>query len=470
MKRFLPFLTLLLCLSLACPALAETLVTYYCGLSSSTRKDAYEAFHARYPDVTFEKSKYQEQSRSGSELAGLMLTREFDADVFTMQNYKFDLQTLYQKGYCVDLSSSNVIRDFLSRVYPRIAEACMRDGKIYAVPDAVYIRFYSVGTGWEKAGYTAEDVPDTFPKLLDFLEMWCDRIEEEPMVERGHGVAALEGLDESAYSSGIYIRWLTDLLLDNYIMQRQYANQPLDFSDPELLTLLERAKAIGTRLYEVEYAPKESDGRSPEGLFIGGENSNSGNFPETMDPVCFFRLNDQQPKLIKADVRVTCVYAGSDMREAAIAMLEEDILHPFWNVSQAMLLTDAAPIENPNYPGELAHWQGKLAEAAEALARTNLSADERAEWEDWQTLWQHYVDEWYAEKYRWSLSPKSLENYRSVVDGLYIPAPTVLTADASDGSETLWRLKREFSAGVLTPAELLKELDRIATMMQLEEQ
>ncbi len=467
-KRLFSFLAILLCLSLACPALAETMVTYYCGLSSSTQKDAYEAFHARYPNVTFEESKYVGQNRSGSELAGLMLTREFDADVFAMHNYQFDLQTLYQKGYCVDLSSSSVIRDFLSRVHPRIAEACMRDGKIYAVPDAVFIRYYSVGQGWAEAGYTAEDVPDTFPKLLDFLERWCDRIEEEPMVERGHGVATLAGLDEDTYSSGFYIEWLADLLLDNYIMQRQYAGLPLDFSDPELLALMERVKTVGARLYEVEYAPKESDGRSPKGLF-NGENGNAVGFPESQDNFCFFRLNDQQPKLIKANVSLSCVYAGSDMQEAAIAMLEEDILHPFWNASQAMLLTDAEPIENPNYAGELPHWQGKLAEAAEALARTDLSADERAEWEDWQTLWQGYVDEWYAETYRWTISPATLENYHSLVDGLYIPAPTVLTADQSDGSKTLWRLKREFSAGVLTPAELLKELDRIATMMQLEE-
>ena len=78
--------------------------------------------------------------------------------------------------------------------------------------------------------------------------MWCDRIEKNPE----NNIRVWNGWDASVYNSSSYTQLLTEILIDNVIMQSEFAEQELSFSADELIPLLKRAQVIGQRIYELE--------------------------------------------------------------------------------------------------------------------------------------------------------------------------------------------------------------------------
>ena len=125
-KLFALILALLTMTSTAC---AETLRLYL------TR--APEAFTNAHPEV---KIVHQDNERdpgyyTTAEFSGPMMTREFNWDVFPIYVDRADAHLLMKKGYLLDLSDSDIIREAVARMHPAIAEQCMLDGKIYAVPE-----------------------------------------------------------------------------------------------------------------------------------------------------------------------------------------------------------------------------------------------------------------------------------------------------------------------------------------------
>lgn len=55
-----------------------------------------------------------------------------------------------------------------------------------------------------------------------------------------------------AYGEDSYISYLVDRLIQNYIMDYNFANKPLRFETPLFRSLLERCQKIGTDLYLYE--------------------------------------------------------------------------------------------------------------------------------------------------------------------------------------------------------------------------
>ena len=118
---------------------------------------------------------------------------------------------------------------------------------------ALYIfyifRYYYVNEEtWLNMGYTMEEVPQSFSEFIDFLTLWCERIEEEPEAN----TVAMGGWDSESYSAGAYIARLAEILVNEVIMQQQYAEQELSFNTSEIVELLEKCIDVGTRLYKLE--------------------------------------------------------------------------------------------------------------------------------------------------------------------------------------------------------------------------
>lgn len=68
---------------------------------------------------------------------------------------------------------------------------------------------------WAEAGLTKADVPDSFTGLLDFLDAWILRMEEQPMDH----ISVCNAFDEEQYGAHSYILYLVQALVDNHIMQ-----------------------------------------------------------------------------------------------------------------------------------------------------------------------------------------------------------------------------------------------------------
>ena len=65
------------------------------------------------------------------------------------------------------------------------------------------------------------------------------------------------------------------------------------------------------------------------------------------------------------------------------------------------------------------------------------------------------------------MSPAQLEDYNTYVDALYFPTPNAFDA-SMDTSSTLVNSVKQYAFGLLTTERFLSELDRMARMIEME--
>ena len=109
-----------------------------------------------------------------------MLVGTFDADVFWLHSAGIDYRSIMEKGYCLDLSGSEIIRNAMENLYPAFADQCVKDGKIYAVPIGSQLDFLTMNPDLAAdAGMGEVAIPDSFPAFLDFVEAWNAHLQDD---------------------------------------------------------------------------------------------------------------------------------------------------------------------------------------------------------------------------------------------------------------------------------------------------
>lgn len=479
MKRlFTLFLAFLLLLSAAS---AQELRLYYVPSGG----EGYERYAQENPAVTLVHATGEDYIDTTDALLGQLITGEFDWDVFTQSTRFGDPQLLMRKGYCADLSGSEIIRSHVARMWPAIAGQLMTDGKIYGVPIAMQTDFLLCNQdAWLEAGLTQEDVPSTFPEMLDFLNIWADRQETEELP-----FDVISQWDETLYSRYTYAQWLVELLLESHITQLQFAGKPIRFATEELIALLDAAKATGLRLYEIERVKTESNMRPPLFSLTRDE------WGSARDWLVSLRLREDQPRLLPVILQVACVRAGSNMTQEGVKLLESIVSgSTFVPWHQALFYQDAQPIPDPNnamrtaYITSLRNILLTLLERPDTpltdIVDMNLNGGEYQEtFQYWYSCMQgdpdpdevqERIDLWtkdleYLRQNPYIFSPEQLAGYAAFTDQLYFPVPGPFAIN-TDGGQQLLKLAQRFVEGQLSALQLTRELDRMAQMMEMENQ
>lgn len=136
-------------------------------------------------------------------------TGSFPYDTFVISSNRFDVNTLIDKGYCLDLSDNPTIREAVSTMRPAIADLVTRDGAIYGLPYQCNIQYMAYNaSSWEDLGYSANDIPDSFPAFLSFLESWVQR----SLSSDTQGYVVFNNFDEDLYTETSYTSSLVRLL------------------------------------------------------------------------------------------------------------------------------------------------------------------------------------------------------------------------------------------------------------------
>ena len=450
MKKIVCYLLVFLILTAFCTAaFSETIMTY--GGTFSSDDAGYQAFLKEHPNVsmTWPDKVYT----STSAFTTALLTRQYNCDMFTWGTSQVDWSILMDKGYCLNLSDSQVLTDAVNRMHPDIAELAMHDGLLYAVPNGMNFIFMQIEEDtWFEAGLTLDDVPQSFPEFLDFLEHWCDRIENtpEPMIR------ILSGWD-SRYAESSYAAWLTKLLINEAIMQMQYAGEALHFDNPELLALLERCDTVGRRIYQLE---------SQNGELSLFDESSRGIWPANYANVVFLRQNSMQPKLIKSVVDMWAICSYTDHPELCLELLEKVVAGPGDPISRIdmFLYRDAQARIKSDYESDLARWTDELNAVIALLQKPDLNGEDKSSLEEQRIRYEGAVDR--TEQNKWLMTPKQLADYQAAADRLYFPIPSIF--DESNSQDTMENLCNQFNNHRLTAEQLLKELDRTAQMIRLE--
>ena len=450
--------------------------------------DEPKSFTAAHPEVTFiHADPYTQTYTTTAEFSTPMLTREFNWDVFSMYTSKADAHLLMEKGYLLDLSGSEIIRDAVARMHPAIAEQCVYHGKIYAVP--AYFRAEDNTTlmiepnGWAEAGYTLEDIPHSYPAFLDLLEDFLTRRENDPDL----AVNVSNQMDDYLYGPEKYTRWMVGLLLDKYIAQTLYAGEELRFDDPSLEKLLERTIAVCQRIYALE--PTKSEGYAGEPALFSSNKDLSLDWIALQQYHVDLRLREDQPTLITCLMTLTAASAATRNPELAVELVE-GTLEEIWPYADVLLYTDAEPVLNPNYETNIRDRQNLLALIDHLLADDHTPYTEYFDMNVSDVALAHYpaivanyenMEVWellehkdYSQRVMekespYLLPPEQLAAYQTFASGLYIPGPTVFDA-SSDSSSNFSKLVRQLTDGLISAHEFCQQADHIAWMMAMENQ
>ena len=455
------FLALLISLSLTSYAQGQTLVSYR-GFDPD--EQSYRDFVAAHPDVTLK--GWEPYYSTTGEFVGALLTKALSSDLFDISTFTVDYRQIMKKGYLLDLSGSSVIREAISRMHPSIAAQTMLDGKIYAVPTRISFDYMEVNRdGWAQAGLSEADVPDSFPAFLDFLEHWCDQTEKSG----DQNIRVNMMWDWDLYNEDTYPYWLSRHLINSYILQQQYAGEPLTFDELELRGLLERCQEVGRRLYAVE--PK-IEGEYPQGIYYAlFETGLQMAWPQRMAYVLNFRLNDAQPKLMKAWMSMSSVNAETKVPDLSIEFLERMVTAPqkptTW--TSTLLYRDAEPKLNPNHEASLKSIAKQLNAIREKLADPDLPIVERQEQEELLKQFEYHEEHANDDENKYYMSPAQLEEYKQYADGLFFPPPGVFDS-SSESYKQIDTLQKQFGARVITTDQFMSELKRIARIVELENQ
>ncbi len=458
MQRLFRMLSLALMLMFLClpMAQAEILLRTNCV---PVNEQSLTRFLELCPDVLVdaEESTFYETAEG---LLTAFVTHTFPFDVLSLDTY-LDYRPVMKKGYCLDLSSNEVIRSTIEKLYPVYYEQCVsEDGTIYAIPQTVQFNYYTLDTELlAETGFKLEKMPSTFPEFLDFLEAWVEFVQEEPTLTAIQG--EMYWGDQAFYTSSSYTSLLVENLLSEYTMQKDWAREPLRFSDPELIALLERCKSVGADLYTYDAG---YDGTA----FIvncGAVSSLGG--PDSGE-ILFFRLSEEQPKLIQVVLSLIAAYAGTEHSEETMALMQA-LLENTADRYRPYFYQDEEPVLDPQYEAGLVGQQRAVEETKQKLAQDDLELSERDEltWqlESQQKLLDNLL---YNEEEKYLVSPSRLARYCEYADTLYVLLPGVFNANTEAG-KTFRNLQARFSQGQLTAEELVKELDRNAKMDEMEE-
>ena len=416
------------------------------------------AFSKAHPEIAVD--LVEDYLGDSSDITTKMISADDAADVYSLDLSYSGFTALRDKGYCVDLSSSAVLMDTVSRMYPQFTSGVLQDGHLYALPYEIYAYppFSYRPDVLETVGLTKDDLPKTFSELIDFIAMWKrDYAEEYPDVQL---TASFGNLRTMLFFEAVNAQ--------SSLCEAQ--GIPLNLNTPALRDLLNKIDQNSALLDSFSQDSGESGTTvvysygSDDQTLLGNDSdfmpSMYGHWMHT-EPLLVSLSADTQP-IINATVNVLLINPNGANREAAMTYLEfiAQNLSPAVKVS---LMPDYdEPLEQPYYARSLQFAQEWLTSAEEYLASDPEDRDAQDAVENARLSLEQVENE------RWAISAEEITRYHEV----YAPLMVVSRENifASQGREELVSLIQRYLAGQLSAEQLLQQCDRILQMIQFENQ
>lgn len=431
---------------------AETLNIYQGFADEAHRKAA-----AALGDVAITLSEDTYYS-SAQDLAQAMVSGGDEFDILRLNVNYLDFTRLMEKGYCEDLSSSQIISDFFSSTYDVVQNAMSLDGKVYGVPVMVDINCF--GSYMDKEDLNAFltesgiEVPKTYLEWMQLLNDWGEKGYYETYsdyVPTNNGNPA-EGL-------------LSNVLIA-YFQYMEATKQELTLDTPLLRTLLTAVKDVDISDWyeEPDWDDEEAMDEffSRESLFddyVGldvQKTSWSSVFP--------LSLSDETEPVIPLNMEILFINPRSQHKEAAIRYLEAYVqaLDVYTKTKLCPGMND--PIENEYYESNLQSMQ-------ENLDSLNKQLEKAAEEDVKETLRQEIADReeymaTYAAEERYYATAESIAAYRALDKYFFVPAQDS-NIYASEETRTLINQYRQ---GLISMDQFIQQMDAKLRLMRLENQ
>lgn len=259
-------------------------------------------FMHEHPNISIYR---RNEACSPQDLLTALLSDDTETDLFLVY-MSTGLQKLMDKGYLAEIPSDAVYDDF-KRFYPFIQQNCMKDGKIFAYPNAL-----SHIEGWrQKNGMSAYTPPRSIEELLAL------DVREQPDQPSDNMVA--NAYHQSGWTKNDYAR---------YTMKQWILSQPAGawkFSDSALETILDKIKQMPERQdidaeYETENACQAIFNQETSiNLLTDAEEMAGGKL--ILPPA----ITEENETVIPARMKVYVLNPRSTHKEEALAFLSYQI-------------------------------------------------------------------------------------------------------------------------------------------------
>ena len=427
------------------------------------QREASRQFAKQYPDVPV---YTYDGSLNGNENV-LETMRAGDIDIISMNIAYGSYETFRDKGYCMDLSGSKVITDYISRLYdPFKAEAVYKD-RVVAIPTGAYSSgWYAFNEALESVGLSREDVPTNLVDLSEFLNEWNDDYAEDhpdvvPMMLYGNSTR----------------QTLAYTYLEKYLKEFDATGKELRFDTEEFRTVMQALDSIRSDNYELEM-PEDGDDEAWESFWSRGEllsqdysvvgdwypygnRENMTFIPMTLTPDTEYHEG--------VTLNMVFINPWSKHQDLAVAYLEclvESILGTQEEYTMCADMTE--PLENPSFD--------RMVESInEYIAQLRVNLDTVEDDEQKEILAQLLEEEEkYAgqmEQYRYTISEEALKYYQEeIASHIFVVHSNFLyNFDPNDqASSEIQSLVSRLMDGQIELEQFIREADGKVRMMQWE--
>lgn len=425
-------------------------------LAQTDMDDMTRAFCGAHPEiaVTLKDSAFY----STKEIAQGMAAASDEIDVFSLYLGHGSFGQLVKKGYCANLSGSEILTRAVGRMAPALTADCYNaDGELMALP----YRANADGVGYspsalKKLGLTEADLPRTYLELMDFSVRWVDEYADNE-----------DGL--TLFDSIYDIRWQLMQLSENaYISGAKARGEALSFDTPLYRSLLAKLDEVTPSILELN--PEEgNDGTGSFVVFYEDNQEAPSLFTlyASITPRAY-RSFDYVPltptleagddPIFDATVQVLFINPYSQNIDAALTYLEYAAEHIDPYNAIALFPDQNDPIEDSYYQRDAAGSDESIADLRARLltvddANRSALEEELAVELDWREQ---------LETRRWSVSAEQIAAYRQLAP--YV----VLIADSFFANANAADLRARYSAGTLPADQYVSELERILRLIRLE--
>jgi hypothetical protein len=353
----------------------------------------------------------------------------------------------------MELSGSAEVMEAVQSMYPVIAGAVTRDGKLYGVPVRMSGETFGLNRAlWEDLGFAEDEIPTTFYELIEFAANWDPA--EYPEINL---------FDQSSSHKELLLGRLNDL----YIAYQSKQGQALDFDTELYRKLIKAMDGMEDQDFSDMEAGDEEEFWSRETLFntyIPIGQYYSGWEHEAM----ILPLDEGLEPVIPVSLDVLIINPRTTRPDQTLMYLASCVKYFDPESANISMFPDHnEPVPNNSYDQMVKSMQENLAISQKQL--------ETAKPEDVAGIKEmiKYEEEWLAnpEANRFNVSAEQIENYRTnIAPYLHVMEQTPFQQWDSNGRNEFYDMMRQYLDGAIPAEQYAKEVSMRLRMMALEAQ
>jgi len=439
------------------PAQLPTETLCIAGYYSSDRHNRAAAAMQDVP-IFFTREGY---FNTAQELGQALAAGENQLDIITVSLDWMDFNRLMDKGYCYDLSGSSVLRDYVNDLYPFIADAVRKDGKLYAIPIEIN------GSYWQYNEKTLQELgltpPTTFAELAALMNDFASDTHENWWEE--YTLFS----DEGVFKDSLFYKAMEDY--EQYVLS---SGRTLSLDTPEFRAMMQAIEEMDLGNVELSEDELWDDEGNPseemEALWEKTELFQTygdlylGNQERNWQPLRL-RVSEDASFALPVSVTVMFVNPRSANLEAAVRYLENLVRATEEQDLIKLSPNHNDPVINKNYEQTMKLLQENLARTEKQLAEADpIDKPDLQESVDWM---KEYIEEFKTEG-QYSVKAEAIEAYRALMESAVLRCPSVIYSNSNDDS--FWTLRQRYLDGQITLDQFIQEGSGKLRLMQMENQ